>query len=174
MLWCAAISPSFLNLMGYEAMWTFLGPLLLVHTAFTFVEAFVEKLQRTGMGSGAPLAGRGSGPGPPSTSRPQAANDSESRQELDNVDMMDFGHPASDGSVSGGAHVDASGSLSFQLIVDVSYFAVLGLRGKSVSAHAWVLYVLAKAMTDEGMQTLGKWAERYVRTVANCGSLHPP
>ena len=147
--------------MGYEAMWTFLGPLLLVHTAFTFVEAFVEKLKRTGTGSGAP--GRGSGPGPPSTSSPEAASDSESSLPLaaEGPELQVDMDP--DGGLRGGAHVDASGSLSFQLIVDVSYFVMLGLRGKSVGAHAWVLYVLAKAMTDDGMETLRTWAERYVR-----------
>ena len=69
-----------------------------------------------------------------------------------------------------GAPADPCGSGSSQtplpdetpllhLLVDVSLFAVQGLRSRTVPSDAWALHVLATAMSAQGEAALDQWVE---------------
>jgi len=125
--------------MGITALWQLVGPQVAAHTAVAFVDALVQRHREDVRAAEGP--GDEPGPGPGGAA-------------------LDLG--------SAGPLALASapvGDPSLQLVVDVSYFATVGLRSPTTPADPWVLYVLACAMSRTGLETLAKVAEDPSRCV---------
>ena len=124
---------------GIPTLWDLVKDQVENHTAVSFVRAVLKRHRED-------AASDGGGPG--------GAADA----------IGEFGAGAAGAGAGAASGVGAASAAappvpSLQLTVDVSAFAIQGLRSPSTSSNAWVSYVLATAMSKAGEEKLAKWMQ---------------